>query len=89
MSYLLTKIGVKECKRYIRELEAKRKEILDAGIDTADNTNIPSVQDIEADISFIGVDEDGDYYNYFGVTDNYDADCSIILREGKDFVCRP
>ena len=36
--YILTEKGRKECEIFISELKAKRKEILDAGIDTADET---------------------------------------------------
>lgn len=39
-SYVLTEIGQKQCETYIAELKAKRKELLDAGIDTANNTYI-------------------------------------------------
>lgn len=38
MEYKLTEQGRAKCGQYIRELKAKRKEILDAEMDTADNT---------------------------------------------------
>ena len=50
---------------YIRELEAKREEILDAGKDTADETTIPTAEDILSDVSFMGInwaDPDGPCY---------------------------
>lgn len=80
--YKLTEHGVKECEKFIVECRAKRKEILDAGKDTAEETNIPTVEDIESDINFFGVDEDGDYCNSWGVTDNYDSDYPIGLTLG-------
>ena len=40
--YKLTERGIKECERFIAECIAKRKEIIDAGIDTADNTILPT-----------------------------------------------
>lgn len=83
--YKLTKKGQMVAKLYIEELEAKRKEILDAKLDTDDETNLPTIQDIEADINFIGVDEEGDYYNGWGVTDNYNADAPIGLKLNIDF----
>ena len=86
--YSLTKQGIEECERYVRELKAKRKEILDAGLDSAEDTNIPTVKDIEDDISFEGVDEDGDYFNSWGVTDNYNAGFCIVLSLGKHFVVK-
>lgn len=84
MSFILTDTGRKNAERYIKELEAKRKEILDAGKDSADDTPLPSVDDIIGDVNFIGIDEDGEYYNGFGVTDNYDADYPLLLKLGRD-----
>lgn len=87
-TYKLTEQGKGECKRYISELKAKRKEILDAGLDTADETEIPTIEDIESDISWQDVIED-DYYNNWGVTDNYNGDYPLGLELGKDFAaCR-
>lgn len=86
-SYKLTKTGLDKVNAFIRECEAKRKEILDAGKDTADETTIPSVDDIISDITYgEGVDEDGDYYNLWGVTDNYNSDYPCALTKGVDFV---
>ena len=84
--YKLTDEGRANAKQYILELEAKRKEILDAGKDTADDTTLPTVEDIEDDLNFDGVDEDGCYYNSWGVTDHYDGDTPIGLELGVDFM---
>ena len=88
--YKLTEQGKKECKIYINELKAKRKEILDARLDTADETEIPTIDDIVSDLSYgAGADEDSNYYNNWGVTDNYNGDYPLRLELGKDFVeCR-
>ena len=83
--YKLTEQGIKKCEQFIRECNAKRKEILDAGIDTADDTTIPTIEDIVNDIEAF-VDEDGDYYSCWGVTDNYNSDYPICLTFGDDFV---
>ena len=45
-----TEKGKEKVKAYIKELEAKRKEILDAGKDTADDTYIPTLEDILDDV---------------------------------------
>lgn len=87
--YKLTEKGIKECERFIAECKAKRKEILDANKDTAEDTNIPTVEDIESDINDFGVDEEGDYFNGWGVTDNYNSDYPIGLTLGVDFVEMP
>ena len=81
----LTDYGRKAVEGYICEMEAKRKEILDAGKDTAEDTNIPTVEDIESDLAFTGIDDNGEYYNGWPVTDNYDADLPILLKIGRDF----
>ena len=56
------------------------------GTPTAEETNIPTVSDIESDINAFGVDEDGDYFNGWGVTDNYNSDYPIGLTLGIDFI---
>ena len=79
-AYVLTETGKEIVAAFIAECVAKRKEILDAGKDTAEET-------ILSDLNFgVGVDEDGDYYNGWGVTDHYNADTILGLSLGKDFV---
>ncbi len=82
----LTERGIKAAQNYISNLQTKRKEILDAGLDTAEDTILPTVSDIEADVNFFETNEEGDYYNSWGVTDNYDADNPLSLVLGKDIV---
>jgi len=84
--YKLTEEGVKKCEAFIAECNAKRKEILAAKLDTAEDTNIPTVEDIESDINAFGVDEENEYFNGWGVTDNYNSDYPIGLTLGVDFV---
>ena len=85
--YVLTTRGREIVDDYIRNCAAKRKEILDAGKDTADKTHLPYVEGILSDLNFgVGVDEEGDYFNGWGVTDHYDADNVLGLRIGEDFV---
>lgn len=86
MSFLLTEKGVAAAKIFISDCEAFRKSIIDAGIDTADETELPSIGDIEDDINFTELDDTtGDYYNCWGVTDNYNSEV-ISLRPGIDFI---
>lgn len=85
--YVLTTRGREIVDDYIRNCAAKRKEILDAGKDTADETHLLDVEGILSDLNFgVGVDEEGDYFNGWGVTDHYDADNVLGLRIGEDFV---
>ena len=79
-----TKKGKEKVKTYIKELEAKRKEILDAGKDTADDTYIPTLEDILDDASYWFDEENREYFNSWGVTDNYNADNAIWLTLGED-----
>ena len=81
----LNENGIRKAEAYIKELEVKRKEILDAGKDTADDTNLPTVADIQADLNDWGFDVQGDYLNGWGVTDNYDADRPLSLTIVEDF----
>ena len=83
--FKLTETGKRNAKHYIRELAAKRKEILDAGLDTADDTSLPDLEDIENDVNSFGINDDGEYWNGWAVTDSYDADMPPCLQIGKDF----
>lgn len=89
LTYELTENGKKLVDDYIRELEAKRKEILDAGKDTADETELPTVEDILSDVEISWDDPDGPcYYNGWAVTDHYDSDGPILLKLGRDLIVK-
>lgn len=79
----LTQTGEDKVKFYIKTLELKRKEILDAGKDTTDETKLPTIEDIIADIE--AFEENGEYLNNWGVTDNYDSDFPLWLERGEDY----
>ena len=79
----LTQTGEDKVKFYIKTLELKRKEILDAGKDTANETKLPTIEDIVADIE--AFEENGEYLNNWGVTDNYDNDFSLWLEKKEDY----
>ena len=79
----LTAIGLKKVNAYIDELVAKRKEIMDAGLDTADETTLPDVNAIMDDIE--AFEENGEYLNGWGVTDNYNSDYPLNLVRGDDY----
>lgn len=82
--YKLTDVGLKEVGRFIAECLAMQKEILDAKSDTTNNTNIPTIDDIECSIGEY-IEEDGDYYDCWGVTDDYSSGV-LSLHLGIDFV---
>ena len=82
--YALTANGKQKVRNFIAECNALKKEVLDAGKDTAAETNIPTEEDILSDIEYWFEDGDSGYFNNWGVTDNYDL--GINLYYGEDFV---
>lgn len=80
----LTKQGLEIARSYINELKAKRKEILNVKKDTCLETEIPSVNDIASDIE--AFDENGEYCNNWGITDNYNGDYPLCLIKGKHYL---
>lgn len=86
MKYTYTPIGRLKACHFIRVCEVKRKEILDAGIDTADETTLPTSQDILDDVNVgVGLDFEDEYFDCWGVTDHYSSH-SISLVVGEDLV---
>jgi hypothetical protein len=85
MAYRLTEEGREYVKTWLAGLEEKRKEILDAGLDTCEETTLPDVEDIEDDINEFAEKEEGGYINGWGVTDSTDYDEPIQLDEGVDY----
>ena len=86
MSFIFTNYGKSEAQKYVNELAAKRKEILDSGKDTATDTTLPTTDDILCDVNDLGVDKEGEYYNGWAVTDHYDADYPLLLKIGRDII---
>lgn len=84
MDIKLTESGKRKVDNFIAECRVLRKELLDAGKDTADETTIPDTESILSDIEWLFVDGDEGYCNGWGITDNYDLD--IILYYGEDFI---
>lgn len=85
--FIMLKKGCEKINNYIKELEAKRKEILDAQKDTAENIHLPSAAEIreEADILFDGSQIIELMYD---VTDHYEADRPLILEQSTDFIIK-
>ena len=83
--YKFTEEGLLRSRLFIINCKAKRKEILDAGLDTADETILPTFDDILCDIECF-IDSGGQYCNSWGVTDNYNADTPLSLIINRDFV---
>ena len=85
-----TDTGRKVVENYIAALKTKQEDILKSGTDTADETTLPTPEDILSDILFIGINwdtPDGPWYlNGWGVTDNPESSYPICLYYGKDFV---
>lgn len=86
MKYTYTPKGRWKACHFIRECEVKRKEILDSGIDTADETELPTAQDILDDVNTgVGLDEGNEYFDSWGITDHYSS-YSLSLVVGEDLI---
>ena len=86
MKYTYTPTGRWKACHFIHGCEAKRKEILDAGIDTADETELPTAQDILDDVNTgVGLDEENEYFDSWGITDHYSSH-PLSLVVGEDLI---
>ena len=81
---LVDKSKIYKNARQLSFLKAKRKELLDAEKDTSDDTYIPTLEDILDDASYWFDEENREYFNSWGVTDNYNADNAIWLTLGEN-----
>lgn len=79
----LTENGKQKAEKFINECKAKRKEIIEAGKDTANETNIPDISDIISDIELS--EEDKEYCNGWSVTDHYESDIPLYLKRDIDY----
>lgn len=82
--YSLTDAGKTKVKHFIEDCRIKQDSILKAGLDTAKETTLPSVEDILCNVEDV-VDEDGKYTNAWNITDNYLSD-PLELNKDDDFV---
>lgn len=86
MKYTYTPKGRWKACHFIRECEVKRKEILDAGIDTADETELPTAQAILDDVNTgVGLDEGNEYFDSWGITDHFNSH-PLSLFVGEDII---
>lgn len=82
--YSLTDAGKTKVKHFIEDCRIKQDSILKAGLDTAKETTLPSVEDILCNVEDM-VDEDGKYTNAWNITDNYLSD-PLEMHKDDDFV---
>lgn len=92
LKYTLTEIGHEHVSDFLKECSAKRKEILDAGLDTACQTTLPTKADILRDLNDgENIDDSGEYDSDWAVTDNTDEDFAYVkcrLTYGIDYFIR-
>lgn len=79
----LTRNGKAVVAKYLNEMQKRRDEILYAELDTADETTLPTEQDILSDI-LKGLDGDGDYVRKWNCSDHYGFE--IFLSHEADFI---
>ena len=82
--YNLTNDGMSKVKLFIEQCKVKQESILKAGLDTAKETTLPSVEDILCNVEDM-VDKNGEYTNTWSISDNYLSD-PLELHKGEDFV---
>lgn len=86
LKYTLTEIGHEHVSDFLKECSEKRKEILDAGIDTACQTTLPTKADILLEVNDgKNIDDSGEYDSDWAVTDNTDEDTLLwdILQKHR------
>lgn len=81
--YSLTNDGISKVKLFIEQCKVKQESILKAGLDTAKETTLPSIEDIICNIEDM-VDENGEYTNAWSISDNYLSD-PLELHKDEDF----
>jgi len=91
MKYIFTEKGKKNAKNYLANLMAKRKEILDAGLDTTEEFDCANltIEVLLEDAVDVGFDEDMQAINGYYVTDHYDSDNPYCFTLGEDIVMIP
>lgn len=82
--YNLTNDGMSKVKLFIEQCKVKQESILKAGLDTAKETTLPSVEDIICNVEDM-VDNNGEYTNAWSISDNYLSD-PLELHKDEDFV---
>ena len=86
-TYKLTAAGKRKAMKFLKGCSEKRKKILVEKKDTAYETTLPTIDDIVNDISLFGIDEDGEYFNTWGVTDHFNSDM-LTLVINKDMLAQ-
>ena len=82
--YNLTNDGMSKVKLFIEQCKVKQESILKAGLDTAKETTLPSIEDILCNVEDM-VDKNGEYTNAWSISDNYLSD-PLELHKDEDFV---
>ena len=75
--------GMRKIQTFLVACAKKRKEILDAGMDTVDDTKLPTMEDIERDIKE-KMSRYGKYLSNWKITDNYESE-TLCLKQDTDF----
>ena len=84
--FAFTEAGLHNAKLFICECKAKQKEVLDAQLDTVEDTFLPTEESILCDLNDNFYSEDGFYVNAWGVTDSSNYDLPLGMEIGRDFV---
>ena len=85
-AFTITKTGLNRISEFISDAEEKRQRLLDTGMDTAEEVDLPTVGDIINDIQTAYEPELRSYGHIWDVTDGYETDYPLALELGEDFV---
>lgn len=85
MKYILTEEGKKKIACYINNFAKNRNKILSANQDTANNTSLPTEEEIVFDLNHgEGVNRRGTYFAGWRITDH--VEMVVLLKIDEDFV---
>lgn len=81
----LTKKGLETFTKFIHDCEIERDRLLANNLDTNEETKLPTVEDIISDIN-VFEDEEGEYCNNWGITDEYNSPYPLCLQRNVDYI---
>lgn len=83
--YKYTEEGEERVKSFIKDCERQRQNIIDLKLDEIGSVKLPTPEDILADFEYF-VDAEGEYYNYWQISENRISNYPITLVLGEDVI---
>lgn len=76
--YRYTEEGEKRARSFVKDCERQRQNIIDLKLDEVDSVKLPTIDDILSDFEYF-VDSEGEYYNYWQISENRNSDYPITF----------